>query len=128
RGIPRCGGLPLEFRREALAVPIRKGFGFVVADVTDRPRGVNRARNVHCATRPAITIAGPVLGRLRAAFGKPAPAGVRPELLTLVAAVGDELEIPTVGYRIAIDQKGAKVDLVPRPLVVVGGAPVIRPD
>src|SRR5206468_1406298 len=120
--------LPFDFGWQTLSIPLCKRGGFVIADVANRTRGIDRPSEIHRARRPAIAIPGPVLGRFRAGLGQPTATRLGPELFALVSSVRHEFQVATIGNGIAFDQEWAGIDLVTGPLVVVGGASVVGSD
>src|SRR5205814_4186614 len=77
---------------------------------------------------PAITVAGPVLGRARSCLLHPAATGLGPAFAALVTFVGHELQVATVRHRVAVDEKRTQLGLVTRTLVVVRRASVVGAD
>ncbi len=123
RGIPRRGLLPLGLGRQPLARPAGVGVGLVPADVLHRLVERAAARGGRSAARPrAAALAPPEPRMLETAPSGAAPSpSALPEALVVVAAGLDEL----AGRRALVTgaasiQNGGKLDLVRRPLVVVG--------
>ena len=98
RGKSRCrrraggGAFPFRFGRQPRAGPARKGVRFVIADVLDGRRGVQRGEAVEPElARPLAAFAAPpVERRLDRVVASPTPAVRQPQVRFRVAAAVDE--------------------------------------
>src|SRR6185436_5265128 len=94
--VERCGCFPFEFVRQALAGPPRERLGLVIADMAHGASWIDGAGPVEHAGRPRRSVARPVFRGDGGVRRPPGPAGVGPELASLVTAVFQELDVLAV--------------------------------
>jgi hypothetical protein len=95
---------PLGLGREARAAPSCEGVGLVVADVTDRLRGIDRPHASQCEQRPTGTVGFPVQRRLPLVRLDSCPPVREPEVGARIPVVLDERQ-PVGTRRRAIGER-----------------------
>src|ERR1700738_1911425 len=124
----RGGTFPLEFGRQARALPVRIRVGFEVTDVGDRLVFIDGAKTRKSKIPPGAIPLRPVKRRLPALLVYGCPAQREPKLRPRVTAVTHEFEIFAVRYRPRRERKRQHQSAVTRAFVVVGKSGAVVTD